>query len=255
VYKQFTSLTEAFLDYFDIDLVTSARQQDQIGRIRYRVYCEEFDYYPAKDFPRRLETDQYDEYALQCLITHRRSKRAAGCVRVICPSEEYLLPLENDCLNSVHLGYMDTLTEDRSQICELSRWAVDAAFRRRPGEDHTRLGEFDAMDCCHQELRSFSLVGMAAGLAGFALASIADRSHVFAMMDNNLPRLLRRGGILVQKAGDTMEYHGQRAPYFITTHLARENMRDDLHLLYDAIHERLAFGYHARDGVNYAKMA
>jgi hypothetical protein len=72
---------------------------------------------------------------------------------------------------------------------------------------------------------------------------------MFAMMESNLPRLLRRAGILVQQAGDSMEYHGQRAPYFITTELALENMRDDLHVMYDAIYERLAYNYTGREAV------
>ncbi len=249
MYKQFPSLAEAFLNYFDVDLVTSAEQRDKVARIRYRVYCEEFGYEPPQAFPNKRETDEFDDYSLQCMVTHRRSKRTAGCVRVVCASENHPLPLETHCLESVYVEYLETLAEDRNRICEISRAAVDVAFRRRSGEDHTRLGEYDALDCCHQEQRTFSMLSLAAFLGSFALASLENRPYMFAMMESNLPRLLRRAGILVQQAGDAIEYHGQRAPYFITTQLALENMRDDLHVMYDAIFERLAYNYDAREAV------
>jgi N-acyl amino acid synthase of PEP-CTERM/exosortase system len=255
MYKQFPSLTEAFVNYFDVDLVTTPAQIEQASRVRYRVYCEEFGYEPTAAFPNRLETDEFDAHSLHCLVTHRRSGRAAGCVRLVCASENHTLPLEEHCLENVYVEYLDTLMGgDRNRVCEFSRLAVDATFRKRPGEDHTRLGEFDSMDCSHQEQRTFSLVGIASFLAAFAAANLAQRDYIYAMMESNLPRLLRRAGILVQQAGDTMEYHGQRSPYFITTELALNNMRDDLHGLYDAIHERLAYSYNGRDAVTYAKM-
>ena len=81
------------------------------------------------------------------------------------------------------------------------------------------------------------------------LASLTRREQIFGMMESNLPRLLRRSGLLVQQAGDYMEYPGNRAPYYFSTELALNNMRDDLHLLYDAIHARLAENFVARESV------
>jgi N-acyl amino acid synthase of PEP-CTERM/exosortase system len=251
-----TSMVEDFLQYFDIDLATTEAQKQKIYNVRYRVYCEEFKYEPVHDKQGEIETDEFDDHSLHCLVTHKRSGRAAGCVRLVCASDDHVLPLENHCLENVYVDYLDPLMAgDRNQLCEFSRLAVDAAFRKRPGEEHTRLGEFDAMDCSHQEQRTFSLVGIASFLAAFAAANLAQRDQIYAMMESNLPRLLRRAGILVQKAGDTMEYHGPRAPYFITTELALNNMRDDLHGLYDAIHERLAYSYNGREAAKYINTA
>lgn len=249
MYNSFPSLAEAFLNYFDLDLVESQRQRDQIGQLRYRVYCEEFGYEPAEAFPDRRETDSFDDHSIHCVITHRGSGETAGCVRLICATEEHKLPLETYCLEQVYTDYLDSLAYERKRVCEVSRLAVDPAFRRRPGERHTRLGEFDAMDCCHQEQRTFSLISIAAVLAGFAMSSLTDRTRIYTMMEANLPRLLRRAGILMQQAGDPMEYHGRRSPYFITTDFALDNMRDDLHVMYEAIHARLAFNSAAREHV------
>lgn len=247
MYKNFSSLAEAFLSYFDIDLACSARQIEQVERVRYRVYCREFGFEPAAAFPDLRERDRYDEHSLHALISHRRSGRPAGCVRLIYAAEKQTLPLEDFCRESLHLGYLETLAGNRDNICEFSRLAVDYAFRKRPGEEHTRVGEYDAIDCCHQEQRTFSLVGIATFLSAFALAELAGRGEVFAMMEPNLPRLLRRSGILVQRAGDPIDYHGERTAYFINTDLAVENMNEDISALYQALKQRLAAGFQPQE--------
>ena len=239
MYKTYPSLAEAFLDYFDIDLATSPRQMEAVERIRYRVYCREFGYESAAAFPNLRERDHYDEHSIHCLITHRRSARPAGCVRVICASEAQSLPIEDYCRNALYLQYHCQLAEDRDQVCEVSRLAVDNAFRKRLGESHTRVGEFDALDCTHLERRTFSLIGIAALLSAFAVAELSDRGEIYAMMERNLARLIRRSGITVQRAGDTMEYHGQRTPYYARGDSVVAHLPDDLAALYRTLQQRL----------------
>ena len=249
MFNQFPSLAEAFLNYFDIDLVATQAERDRVGRLRYRVYCEEFGYEPAEKFPDGRETDRFDDHSLHCIITHRRSGETAGCVRLICATDQHTLPLEAYCLPHVFVDYLDPLAAERNRVCEVSRLAVDPAFRRRPGETLTRLGAFDALDCDEQERRTFSLISIAAVLAGFAMSSLTDRTRIFTMMEANLPRLLRRAGINMELAGDAMEYHGQRSAYFVTTDSALNTMRSDLHVMYDAIYGRLAYSTDARANV------
>ena len=249
MYNQFPSLAEAFLNFFDVDLVESPLQRERVGRLRYRVYCEEFGYEPAEAFPDKRETDCFDDHSLHCEITHRGSGETAGCVRLICATDKHSLPLETFCLDNIYVDYLDSLAQERNRVCEVSRLAVDPAFRRRPGERHLRQEEIEAMHRSHQEQRAFSLISIAAVLAGFAMSSLTDRTRIYTMMEANLPRLLRRAGILMQQAGDPMEYHGLRSAYFITTDFALDNMRDDLRIMYDAIYGRLAFNSSAREHV------
>lgn len=240
VHKNEPSLAEAFLDYFAIDLATSPRQLEAVERVRYRVYCQEFGYESAAAFPSMRERDEYDGHSLHCLITHRRSGRPAGCVRVICGSEDQNLPLEDHCREALHLQYHCQLAEDRHQICEVSRLAVDNAFRKRLGEHHTRLGEFDALDCTHLERRTFSLIGIAALLSAFAVAELTGRNQIYAMMERNLARLIRRSGMEVHRAGDSTDYHGQRTPYFAHGDRVVANVPDDLAALYSTLLQRLS---------------
>lgn len=247
--NSFPVLAEAFLDYFDLNLVESQQQRDRVARLRYRVYCEEFGYEPAEAFPDQRETDSFDDHSIHCVITHKASGETAGCVRLICATDEHQLPLETYCLEQVYVDHLDSLAHERNRVCEVSRLAVDPAFRRRPGERYTRLKGFDATDCSRLEQRTFSMISLAAVLAGFAMSSLTDRTRIYTMMEANLPRLLRRAGIQMQEAGNSMDYHGLRSPYFITTDFALDNMREDLLLMYDVVYARLAFNRSAREHV------
>jgi len=60
------------------------------------------------------------------------------------------------------------------------------------------------------------------------------------MMEPFLPRLLRRSGVVVSRVGEDIDYHGMRAPYFITTQDAVQGMPPELRELYDAIHGKFA---------------
>jgi len=180
------------------------------------------------------------------MITHKSSNTPAGCVRLVSttgPGGNDLLPFESNCADSLDKEFLRGLDLDRTSVCEISRLAVDGAFRRRAGEKVTRYGEVEGLDCSQQERRTFSLIAVACFLAATALTDIAQRTNVFAMMEPFLPRLLKRSGINFQRAGDDVDYHGTRAPYFITTQSALENMRPDLKELYLEIHKRITQSY------------
>ena len=241
------SLTEKFLQYFQVELATSAEDKRAIFEVRYRVYCEEFKYEPGESFPDKAEMDEYDERSLHCLIRHKNSGRAAGCVRLVPGGKgiTQLLPFEKHCAESVDPVFVENLNAERCQIAEVSRLAVDGAFRRRPGEVATRFGEVEPLDCSAAERRTFSLIAISGFLACAALAELSGRSDVFAMMEPFLPRLVSRSGICWQQAGRPIQYHGERALYYIKTQSAIDNMVPDLKELYLAIHQGIAHSYAA----------
>lgn len=240
------ALSEDFLRYFDVQFASSKQQRSDVFGIRYRVYCEEFAYEPAAAFPAREETDEFDPAAVHALVYHKASGRPAGCVRMVTPTgpgNENALPFEKNCGDALDRALIDGLGLERTRVCEISRLAVDGAFRRRPGEHMTRYGEVDALDCSQQERRTFSLIAVTCFLAATALTDISGRSNVFAMMEPFLPRLLKRSGIEFQRVGQDIDYHGIRAPYFIKTQNALDNMRADLKELYTELHDRISRDY------------
>jgi N-acyl amino acid synthase of PEP-CTERM/exosortase system len=237
------SITETFQQYFTAELANSEEQRLDSFRIRYRVYCEEFHYESADDCPGGLETDEFDEHSYHCLIRHRSSDRAAGCVRLVALDEDRLLPIEKHCLDSITPEYRGILKEDREHVCEISRLAVDGEFRRRVGESGTRYGKPVAVDVSPAERRTFSLIAVAAFLGAAALSDITGRGRTFAMMEPFLPRLLSRSGIVAHPAGSEVDYHGTRAAYFMSNDEAVTGMNPQLRELYYVIHKNLSSSF------------
>jgi len=234
-----TSLTDNFVKYFSVELATTPEQLKNIFRIRYRVYCEEFGYESPEAFIDKMEQDDFDQHSLHCLITHKASQMPAACVRVIPATsqlKEGLLPLEKYAAHSLDSAAMKSLDFDRNTICEVSRLAVDCAFRRRSGEAATRFGEMDALDISNMERRTFGLIAVSGFLAAISLADITGVPNMFAMMEPFLPRLMNRSGICFQKIGNDIDYHGLRAPYFASTRAINTTLVPELRGFYDYIY-------------------
>jgi len=234
--KKETSIVEDFQEYFDVELALTPQQMAKVYRIRYRVYCEEFGYEEAESFPDEQESDEFDAHSIHCLVIHKLSGMPAACVRVVNVDQKTQMPLEKFCSDSLDQKLFEARSVNRATICEFSRLAVDGAFRRRAGEHASRFGEITSMDCTKRELRTFSLIAIATFVSAFAVSDHIGRHNAFAMMEPFLPRLLKRSGVVVSQVGKEVDYHGLRAPYFITTQDAVRGMPAELRELYDAIH-------------------
>jgi N-acyl amino acid synthase of PEP-CTERM/exosortase system len=237
------SIAVNFDRYFSVSRVKTPEQLRQSQGIRFRVYCEEFGYEDPNAFPEQLEIDDYDAQAIHALIIHRETGGSAGCVRMVptqpdAPHEP--LPFERYCGESVDQAFVEKLDLDRTTVCEISRLAVDGAFRRRgKKERQSRYGQVEQIDFSREEQRVLPLIAVSAYLAATAITDHTGHTNVFAMMEPFLPRLMARSGIHFQRAGDDIEYHGTRAPYFITTQSALETMNAQLRELYDVIRDQL----------------
>lgn len=232
------ALIESFESYFSVNLACKDEDKSKAFHIRYRVYCEEFGYEEKENCPNEQEKDEFDDSSYHCVIIHKRLEIPAGCVRLVPavgPNGEGLLPFEKFCGQSLDRSLIDSYHLDRSTICEISRLAVDSAFRRRTGESLTRFGRPDSLDISQVEERTFSLIAVSGFLAATALTELSGKTNVFAMMEPFLPRLLKRSGIVFEKVGQDIDYHGIRAPYFIKTQSALENMNPSLKEMYDWI--------------------
>jgi len=237
------TLARNFQDFFSVEVAVTEEQKKKVYGIRYRVYCDEFGYESVEKFPNEEEKDEFDDFSLHCLIMHKKSGLPAGCVRLVPAfngqQKPVLLPLEKHCDDSLDHDYINGLGLDRQTVCEISRLAIDCLFRRRTGEELTRFGEVHGLDCTKQEQRTFSLIAIAAFLAATALTDISGKTNVFAMMESFLPRMMKRSGINFIKSGSDVDYRGIRAPYFIQTQSALDNMHEDLKELYLWIYKQI----------------
>lgn len=187
---------------------------DDVYRLRYKVYVEEWGFEKAEDHPNGLEVDDFDEFSIHMIATEKDTGNIIGTMRVILHS--YLgFPIQKHCV----------LTEDCSgydprQLGEISRLAISKEFRRRAGD---RLiydnGESASspVDKIMQERRKneFAIVtGLYTCMYKESLA--IGLHHWYAVMAKGLNILLARMGVAFKQIGPEIEYHGKRTPYIGT---------------------------------------
>jgi N-acyl amino acid synthase of PEP-CTERM/exosortase system len=243
-----SSLFLDFAKYFDLSLAQSAEEHAAVYQVRYRVYCEEFGYEPMEAFMDRQETDAFDAQSVHCLVTHKESNRPAGCVRLVLVDDEDQLPMEQHSGDAIDADFMRRFDHNRHTICEISRLAVDGAFRRRRGEDATQFGAHDSLLFNDDERRTFPLIAVALFLASASVADIYERPHLFAIMEPFLPKILGRIGVNFERVGADFEFRGIRAPYYANVDRLVSEVPDDLRFCYDAVKGQFAQALSAGTG-------
>lgn len=210
-----------FYQAFDLELVRTARQLNEVFQLRYQVYCIDRPFENPKDFPDRCERDFYDGRSVHGLIRHKQSGQVIATVREVLsqtPRGNGEFPMEADCLGALGSEARDRLnTVPREQVGELSRFAVSRNFRRRLGEAENPVGVSDRINYADPEAEgNRALPYLTLGLFALVvrLSVIHDVTHWIAVMEPALIRLLRRFGITFSEVGATVDYHGRRKPVF-----------------------------------------
>ena len=220
-------MSASFHDYFQVLAADSVALRDEVYRIRYEVYCRELAYEDASRFPDQRERDEFDDRARHCLLRHRDSGEYAGCVRLITRhalDDHARLPLEKYCWQSLDPVLMHELRARAGRYGEISRLAVPARFRRRRGEQGCPVGATEE-EPREEDNRRSPHIALGLYMAASSIGLDSGLDGVFAMMEPRLARHLRRFGIEFHQAGGVMEYHGQRAAYYIS----REGLLQGLH--------------------------
>jgi N-acyl amino acid synthase of PEP-CTERM/exosortase system len=211
-----------FSQYFELILGTDQQIVERAQRLRYEVYCREFGFEREEDCPGGLERDEYDQQAYHCLIRHLPTGTMAGCLRLVHldqPQARSELPIQRHGGAALVGATLHPGTLPASQLCEISRIAVSASFRRRASEAQTPIGNVDRAVQEARELRSFPLLAVALFMA----------ARVMVLMEPRLARMLVRSGLRFQRLGPVIDYHGQRAAYYL--HYAPQDHQASLTLL------------------------
>lgn len=217
--REARELTDHFCEFFKSTLATEAEQLNKCYRIRHEVYCEEMGYLPICDD--QLEKTSVDKHSIHCTIQHKLSHHFAGTVRLVyTEGNEQKLPVEQFCGESISDTMFHPDAFPRDQICEISRLAVPASFRRRRMDKfkNAATGGINEYEYSEQEMRCFPFVAIGLYLAAGAAALKTNRPHVFVMMEPRLARNMQFVGITFKQIGETVNYHGKRAPYYINAH-------------------------------------
>lgn len=219
------TIAEHFSMYLKPQIAKSDELRREVYKLRHQVYCEELHFEDVRQGYE--EFDEFDPRAIHCFIRHLKSSTLAGTVRLITSSNgTELLPIEQFCSHSLTDEKLNPKNFARSDICEMSRLAVPAAFRKRQVDkyDGVATGVIDESVFSATELRCFPFIAICLYMAAAAMSYKTKRYHVFVMMEPRLARSLSFVGINFNKIGETIEFHGQRAPYYIDSRSLKKTM-------------------------------
>lgn len=223
--REASAISRHFSSFLKPVIALDDSLSETVYKIRHKVYCEELKFEP----PRKdgMETDEFDAYSQYCMIQHSGTQNFAGTVRLVTPNDDsQLLPLEKYCLHSIEDNEFSPQFFNRSEICEISRLAVPAEFRRREMDKHVgaATGVINENTYSEKELRCFPFIAIGLYLTAASLALGKGIQHAFVMMEPRLARSMGFIGIKFVQIGPTIDYHGKRAPYYINAELLLKNL-------------------------------
>ncbi|WP_026377131.1 PEP-CTERM/exosortase system-associated acyltransferase [Aestuariibacter salexigens] len=213
-------ISSHFSSYLSPVLAFDETLKTEVFKIRHGVYCEELSFEPTNR--QQQEIDDFDAFSVHGLIQHRNSNAYAGTVRIVTPQEDsHQLPIEKYCLNSITDNKLNPSQFPRHEVCEVSRLAVPAAFRRRQMDkfDGAAVGGINQQTFSVTELRCFPFIAVGLYFSAAAYIVCKDIKHTYVMMEPRLARSMRFVGIQFEQIGPVVDYHGKRAPFYINPSL------------------------------------
>lgn len=237
------NLATEFQKYFEISYAHNDDLLAKVYKIRYDVYCAELHFEDEENCPGGIEMDEFDSYSHHFLLKHKPTNTYAGTVRFVIPPYNHPdapLPFEANCGGAFNKKIIDPSALRRGSFGEVSRLAVPATFRKRAGEQGTPY-VVDAPEDqnTYKGRRLFPYISVGLYLTCSALFVLKQLDYTFVMMEPRLARALGRNGIKFKQAGEAIDYHGLRAPFFIDQKMLADNMRADLLSLFNHIKQQV----------------
>ncbi|HLI12846.1 MAG TPA: PEP-CTERM/exosortase system-associated acyltransferase [Alphaproteobacteria bacterium] len=212
------TLLDLYSRYFDLVPADTIELKREAFRLRYQVYCVENAFENPADHPDGLETDEFDDRSVHSLLVYRPTGALTGTVRLILPQPDTQgidLPIGRICGEEL----IADLGLPASRTAEISRFAVSKAFRRRVsdvtvvdngfqgfGRTSPRQGAAEGRVLPHITLGLMKAVVKMSVENGI--------THLVAVMEPALLRLLGRIGIKFRNIGPLVHYHGLRQPCY-----------------------------------------
>ncbi|WP_213996799.1 PEP-CTERM/exosortase system-associated acyltransferase [Arsukibacterium sp.] len=199
-----------FSAYFRASQAISHQEKNKVFRLRHKVYCEELSFEPPR--PSGLEQDDFDRRALHCSLAEANSNEIAGTVRLIhCEQDPGPLPIEKYFAGRFTAPHLTPACFPRQHVCEISRLAVAAQFRRRIKD--TAAKDLPALSSSSRPFNRFIAIGLY--LMATAMCLEKGYYHGFVTIEPSLARILQRIGINFNQIGEAIDFNGKRAPYYL----------------------------------------
>ncbi len=234
------TISEHFSQYLKPQLASTEELRHEVYKLRHNVYCEELHFEDVK--ASYEETDEFDGRAIHCFVRHISSNNLAGTVRLITSAKaDELLPIEQFCSHAITEAGVSPAHFGRHEICEISRLAVPAAFRKREIDKYAgaATGAINEQVFSQTELRCFPYIAICLYLSAAAMSYKTRRYHVFVMMEPRLARSLQFVGINFKQLGQPIEFHGKRAAYYIDSRELKKTLSPGYLKLLQAVEKDL----------------
>lgn len=233
-------IAKHFSRYLKPEIANSDVLKEQVYKLRHQVYCEELHFEDSNT--EQLEYDEFDARAIHCVIRHLSSNLLAGTLRLVCTrNRNELLPLEKFCAQAITHSELTPNLFPRHQVCEISRLAVPAMFRKRQLDQFvgSATGAINELTFSTHELRYFPYIAISLYMSALAICHKNRQRHIFVMMEPRLARSLDFVGIHFAQIGPLVEYHGKRAAYYIDEQSIKVNLNDGYKSLLSVIEAEL----------------
>ena len=231
------NLADSFNSYFRLIYADTDELLKQVFKIRYDVFCEELRL--EENCPKDIEKDEFDIFAKHFLLQHKQSGEFAGTVRFVIPpqgSQKPGFPIEKYCLDTIDKSIVDLASLPPGTYGEVSRLAVPSRFRRRAGEKgKPYIVDSPQKNPESDKNRLFPYISVGLYLVCAALFVEKKLDYAFIMAEPRLARAMARIGIKFERCGEIMEYHGQRAPFYIDQEMLQKGMKPEVASLFKLI--------------------
>ncbi|HLU91372.1 MAG TPA: PEP-CTERM/exosortase system-associated acyltransferase [Pedomonas sp.] len=228
---------ETYNQFFYYRIARTPEDIAAAHRLRYEVYCEETGFLPKEEHPDGLERDEHDEHSIQSVLFYRPLNLPAGTVRVVRPK-----PGEEGCGLPARLAApgLDLLPEKIlpcGRTGEISRFSIHGGFRKRQSDGlyaaihDPRQGGGDP-----RRILPHMTLGLMTSI--FEIALETNLTHLCAIIDPALLRMLRMLGLRFEAVGPLVEFHGPRQPVFAPLKQLIDGVARD----YPEVHEVITAG-------------
>jgi N-acyl amino acid synthase of PEP-CTERM/exosortase system len=243
-----SDLIAAFNEYFELIHADTDALRMQVYMLRYQVYVLETGFESEATcqsgtdaLGQRIhwEQDDYDRRSDHYLLRHRRTGVYAATARLILPSSQDIqapYPIEQHCFLTDRVNTAAV----RHHLGEISRFAVSKTFKRRIGESGTLSGVSSNVDIYFEEDERRILPHISLGLFAAVMRMVHSHgiTHCYAVMEPALLRLLGRFGVIFNRIGPDVDYHGLRVPCLGTVDEALPSIQHAAPAVWDLITDR-----------------
>jgi N-acyl amino acid synthase of PEP-CTERM/exosortase system len=181
----------ALREEVSIELADTESLIRKAQEVRHQVYCVERSFLTGQD---GIERDEYDAFARHAIVRWRQTGEVVGTVRLVLPK----VPATGDDYPIQHLCDPAWLRGiPLASAGEVSRFAV-------PKRNTSQMRQMSASSC--------SLLRIALIQAAVWMSYEAGHTHLLAVMEPTLIRLLRATSMHFVPLGPAVDYHGLRQP-------------------------------------------